>query len=112
MLDHCRIAQCASGIPGAKTLGFAPDQPDDRFAMSKTRAKTSVYYNLVWTLTLACVLLATASIGGYAFLATKNPWTIVLAAILIFALALAFVRFWVRLTVALSDAGVPGRKTE
>jgi len=80
--------------------------------MFETPSKTSLRYNFVWTFTLACLLIATASVGGYAFLATKNPWAIVLTVMLIFALAAAFVHFRVRLIVALLDAGMPGRKAE
>ena len=73
--------------------------------MSETRSKSSVRYNLVWTLTLACLLLATAGLGGYVFIVTKSAWAILATTILIFALALAFVHFRVRLRVALARAG-------
>ena len=101
--------QCAAGTTGAGTLRFAPYRPVmDCYVRNAFENVSAV--DLVWTVTWACLLLAAASLGRYAFLATKSPWAIILAAILIFALAFAFVRLRVKLIVALSDAGMPGRK--
>ena len=62
--------------------------------MFERRSNRSVRDNLIRIFALAGLLVVTATAAGFAFLATKNPWAIVLSAVLIFILAAAVFYFW------------------